>query len=75
MLANFVDRMGEPNAPLGVGTELLELALAPAAGVDLRLDDPQGPGSCLAASTASSTLIAAWPAGTGTPNFASSSFA
>ena len=28
-----------------------------------------------AAATASSTLIAAWPAGTGTPNFASSSLA
>ena len=34
-----------------------------------------GPGSLPAAATASSTLSAANPAGTGTPNFASSSFA
>ncbi len=76
MRAHFVDRMGEADAALGVGAEFLELALAAAAGVDLRLDDPQGPGQlACAASTASSTLIAAWPAGTGTPNFASSSLA
>src|SRR4029453_16841593 len=33
-----------PNAPLGIGPELLELALAAAASVDLRLHHPQRPG-------------------------------
>jgi hypothetical protein len=47
MLADFVDRMGEADAALGVGTELLELALAASAGVDLRLDHPQRPGELL----------------------------
>ena len=45
--ADFVDRLGEANAALGVGAELGELALAAAAGVDLRLDHPQGPGELL----------------------------
>ena len=47
MLAHFVDRMGEANPALGVRPELLELALAAAAGVDLRLDHPQRPGKLL----------------------------
>ena len=58
MLAHLVDRAGEANAALGVRPEFLELALAAAAGMDLGLDHPQGPGSFSAASTASSTLIA-----------------
>ena len=48
VLADLVDRMGEADAALGVGAEFLELALAAAAGVDLRLDDPQRPGELLA---------------------------
>ena len=44
MLANLVDRVREADAALGALAELLELALAAAAGVDLRLDDPQWPG-------------------------------
>ena len=47
MLAHLVEGMGEADAALGVGTEFLELALAPAAGVDLGLDHPQGPGKLL----------------------------
>ena len=41
MLADLVDRMGEANAALGTFAKLLEAALAAAAGMDLRLDDPQ----------------------------------
>ena len=37
--ADFVGGLGEPHAALGVGAELLELALAASAGVDLRLYD------------------------------------
>ena len=48
MLAHFVDRVGEADAALGVVAEFLELALAAAAGVDLRLDDPQRSGKLLA---------------------------
>ena len=44
MLAHFVDRMREADAALGAFAKLLELALAAAAGVDLRLHDPQRPG-------------------------------
>ena len=44
MLAHLVDRMGEADAALGDRAKLLELALAAAAGVDLRLDDPQRSG-------------------------------
>ena len=44
VVANFVDRMGEADPALGVGAELLELALAAAARVDLRLHHPQGAG-------------------------------
>ena len=47
MLADLVDRPGEAHAALGVRPELLELALAAAAGVDLRLDHPQRPGKLL----------------------------
>ena len=43
MLAHLADRMGEADASLGRFAELLELALAAAAGMDLRLDDPQRP--------------------------------
>ncbi len=43
MLADFVDRMGEADAALGRLAEFLETALAAAAGVDLRLHDPQRP--------------------------------
>jgi len=35
----FLDREGQTHAALGVGGQLLELALAAAAGVDLRLHD------------------------------------
>ena len=47
MLAHLVDRMGEADAALGAVAELLELALAAAAGVDLRLHDPKRPGQLL----------------------------
>ena len=47
MLAHLVDRMGEPDAALGAVAKFLELALAAAAGVDLRLHDPQRPGKLL----------------------------
>ena len=42
--SDLVDRSGQPNAALGIGAEFLELALAAAAGVDLRLDDPERSG-------------------------------
>ena len=45
--AHFLDRLGEADAALGVGAELGELALAAAAGVDLRLHDPERPGQLL----------------------------
>jgi hypothetical protein len=38
--ADLVDRAGEADAALGVGAQFLELALAAAAGVDLRLYHP-----------------------------------
>ena len=38
MAFHFLDALGQPHAALGIGAELLELALAAAAGVDLRLD-------------------------------------
>ena len=47
MGADFVDRLGEADAALGVGAQFLELALAAAAGVDLRLDHPQRSGELL----------------------------
>ncbi len=40
MVADFVDRVREADAALGIGAELLELALAASAGVDLGLDHP-----------------------------------
>ncbi len=45
--AHFLDRLGEADAALGVGAELGELALAAAAGVDLRLHDPERSGQLL----------------------------
>jgi hypothetical protein len=42
---DFLDALGEAHAALGVGRQFLELALAAAAGVDLRLDDIERPGS------------------------------
>ena len=47
MLAHLVDRMREADAALGAVAQFLELALAAAAGVDLRLDDPQRSGKLL----------------------------
>ncbi len=47
MLADLVDRVGEADAALGVRAKLLELALAAAAGVDLRLDHPERSGKLL----------------------------
>jgi hypothetical protein len=44
MGADFLGALGQADAALGVGAEFLELALAAAAGVDLRLDHPQRPG-------------------------------
>ena len=45
--AHFLDRLGEADAALGIGAKLRELALAAAAGVDLRLHDPERPGQLL----------------------------
>jgi hypothetical protein len=39
----LLDRFGEAHAALVAGVGLLEVALAAAAGVDLRLDDPERP--------------------------------
>jgi len=47
MLAHLVDRVRKAHAALGRVAEFLELALAAAAGVDLRLDDSQRPGKFL----------------------------
>jgi hypothetical protein len=47
VLPHLVDGVGETNTTLGVVTELLELALAAAARVDLRLHHPQRPGEFL----------------------------
>ena len=45
--AHFLDALGQAHAALGVGRQFLELALAAAAGVDLRLDDIKRPGQLL----------------------------
>ena len=42
--ADLVGRLRQPDAALGFGWQLLELALAAPPGVDLRLDDEQRPG-------------------------------
>ena len=75
MGADFLDRLGEPDAALGVGASSLNLPLPRPPAWICAFTTQSGPGSFFAASTASSTVIAAWPAGTGTPNFASSSLA
>ena len=49
--------------------------LAAAAGVNLRLHDPDGPAKFLGALDASSTLKAGTPRGTGTPNSRNTAFA
>ncbi len=41
---NVLDALGQPHAALGVGTQLLELALAAPAGMDLRLHHIQRSG-------------------------------
>ena len=61
--------------PLASGPSSLNLPLPRPPAWICALTTHSGPGSSFAASTASSTLIAAWPAGTGTPNLASSSLA
>ena len=53
--ADLLDRLGEAHAALAVGI-VLELALAAAAGVDLRLHDGDGLPSLRAASMASSVV-------------------
>jgi hypothetical protein len=45
--ADLVEREGEADAALRIRAEFLELALAAAAGMDLRLDDEQRPGELL----------------------------
>ncbi len=47
ILADLVDRVGEANSALGRLGKFLELALAAASRVDLRLDDPERPGKLL----------------------------
>ncbi|MNX96617.1 hypothetical protein D3C86_1289400 [compost metagenome] len=47
---DFVDRLCQTNAALGVGAEFLELALAAAASVDLALDDVERAGKLLCGS-------------------------
>ncbi len=47
MLTHLVDRMGKSDTALGRFAEFLEAPLAAAAGVDLRLDDPERPGKLL----------------------------
>ena len=59
MLAHFVDRMGEANAALGVRPSSLNLPLPRPPAWICALTTHSGPGSFCAASTASSTLIAA----------------
>jgi hypothetical protein len=44
---DILDRLGQPHAALGVGRQLLELALAAAAGVDLALDHVERAGKRL----------------------------
>jgi hypothetical protein len=44
---DFLDRLREAHAALGVGAEFLELALAAATGVDLALDDVERAGKRL----------------------------
>jgi len=45
--ADFVERKGEADAALGIRAQFLELALAAAAGMDLRLHDIERPGKLL----------------------------
>ena len=44
---DLVDRLGEADAALVAGRGFLELALAAAAGMDLRLHHPDRPGELL----------------------------
>jgi hypothetical protein len=78
----LVGDQGHAQHALGLGAHVLErldhldaAALAAAAGVDLRLDHPDRAAETLAAATASSTLKAASPRGTGTPNSARTALA
>ena len=73
--ADLVDRCARRTPPLASGPSSLNLPLPRPPAWICDFTTQSGPGSFFAASTASSTLIAAWPAGTGTPNFASSSLA
>ena len=61
--------------PLASGPSSLNLPLPRPPAWICAFTTYSGPGSFSDAATASSTLIAAKPAGTGTPNFASSSLA
>jgi hypothetical protein len=69
-------RAGEADAALGVGAKFLELALAAAAGVDLRLDDVERPGELVDGGDRFLDAHRGDAGGhRGTPNFASSSLA
>ncbi len=72
---HLVDGLGEAHAALVAGLRLLELALAAAAGVDLRLHHPDGPRQRLRGLHGLVQVKAGAPCASGTPYCRSSSLA